>query len=839
LQVTLPRKSRVTRKKNYLMSSIHDKRDCEQTDTNGTPLRTKADVESSPEQPGRLRINPDDIPAELKDRPQWVLWKAERRQDKQGKWKWTKVPYTVDGGKARADDPSTWTTFDKAYRHYRTHRDEFAGIGYEFAADDPFVGVDLDEAIDPQSGELKAWAKVIVNRLHSYTEVSPSKAGVKIWVKAKKPGKRCRTKYEDGEVEMYDQARFFAVTGRRFPGTPATIKKQSAGVRELYEQLFPTREPDPRPDAKPSQGDETLDLTDEELIRKAKGARNGDKFTSLWGGNDNGHASASEADLALCGLLAFWTGGDRDRIDKLFRQSGRMRQKWERADYRDGTIAKALEGRTEFYRGESADTDADADADLPGGKKSQAAVLVDLALQAQVELFHDRDKDAFARVPVLQHHETYKLRSKPFTLWLRRRFHDTTGKPPGAQALQDALGVLEGKALFDGAERPVHVRIAEHEGNIYLDLCNDAWQVVEITPDGWRVIPDPPVVFRRAKAMLALPVPLTGGTVKALRRFVNVSAPDWPLFLACLIAALRPRGPYPVPSLYGEQGSSKSTIARVFRALVDPNSAPVRVEPRNVQDLAIMANNSWMVALDNVSYLPAWLSDALCRLSTGGGFSARTLYENDEETIFQGLRPSILNGIEEIITRSDLLDRAVLLHCPTIADSRRQTEEAFWADFEARRPRILGALLDAVASGLRNLPSVRLDKQPRMADFAKWAVACEAGLGLEKGSFLKAYTLNRTAANEIALEASVLAGPLRGFLAQCGKGAWTGTAGELLIKLNNQAGEQLIRSREWPKRPNALAGRLRRLVPNLRKVGVVVEFNRANQNRTITVRTST
>src|SRR5262249_39294580 len=156
------------------------------------------------------------------------------------------------------------------------------------------------------------------------------------------------------------------------------------------------------------------------------------------------------------------------------------------------------------------------------------------------------------------------------------------------------------------------------------------------------------------------------------------------------------------------------TTSRVFRALVDTNSAPVRAEPREPRDLSIAANNSWMIALDNVSYVSPWLSNAVCRLSTGGGFSTRTLYEDDEETIFDGQRSIISNGIEEVAARGDLLDRAVLVICPTIPDEERVTEESFWRRFEAVRPRILGALLYAVSTGLRNLPEVELEKLPRM-----------------------------------------------------------------------------------------------------------------------------
>ncbi len=220
---------------------------------------------------------------------------------------------------------------------------------------------------------------------------------------------------------------------------------------------------------------------------------------------------------------------------------------------------------------------------------------------------------------------------------------------------------------------------------IYLDLADEQWRAVKITADGWEVVEKPPVRFRRPKAMLALPAPVQGGSVEALRRFVNVTDGDWPLVVAWALACYRPVGPYPVLSLYGEQGSAKSTTARALRALIDPNSATLRCEPKEPRDLAIAANNGWVVALDNLSYLPTWLSDALCRLSTGGGFATRTLYENDEETIFSAQRPVIITGIEEVATRGDLLDRSILVTLPTISENHRLPESVFGRSLNRRR----------------------------------------------------------------------------------------------------------------------------------------------------------
>ena len=375
----------------------------------------------------------------------------------------------------------------------------------------------------------------------------------------------------------------------------------------------------------------------------------------------------------------------------------------------------------------------------PERKQSQATRLV--ALASSVEFFHTPEGKTFARVPVASHIETVSVKSGAFRDWLIREHRQREGTTPGAQALQDALNDLQGTARFDSPQRECHTRIAEHEGAIYVDLCNDAWQAARVTSEGWSIVEskDLPVMFRRARGMLALPMPETGGKLSDLRRFINVRPEDWTLIAAWLVAAFRPDRPFPVLTLHGEQGSAKSTTARILRALIDPNKASLRSAPRDERDLMIAATNGWLVALDNMSLLRVWLSDALCRLSTGGGFAVRELYADDDEVLFDAMRPVLLNGIEELATRSDLLDRAIIINLPTITEENRREQDEMWREFERVRPRLFGACLSAVSLALRNFPNTQLDRKPRMADFARWSVAAEPAFNCAPGTFLAAY----------------------------------------------------------------------------------------------------
>lgn len=466
------------------------------------------------------------------------------------------------------------------------------------------------------------------------------------------------------------------------------------------------------------------------------------------------------------------------------------------------------------------------------GKPSAATRLVALAT-GQAELFHAPDSVAYATLDMDGHAETWPIRSKRFRSWLARAFYDDEERAPGAQALQDALAVLEGEAIFAGEREPVAVRVAGLGDTVYVDLGDENWTTIEVDRNGWRQTASPPVKLRRPAAMAALPAPVAGGSIDLLRPFVNVASDDdWKLIAAWLVAALRPTGPYPLLALHGEHGSAKTTCARLLRALVDPSAAPVRADPREPRDLMISASNGHVIALDNLSAVRTWLSDGLCRLSTGGGFAIRELYSDSDEVIFEAQRPVILNGIEELATRGDLLDRALVLYLPTIDKADRRTERDLWAEFEAARPQILGALLDAVATGLARLDEVHLEDPPRLADFAEWVEACAPALGWAPGEFLAAYRTNQTQANALTLEASPIAGAVRE-VAQAG--GFQGTAGELLAELADRVDEADTRKRTWPASPQTLGADLRRIAPNMRGDGVEIEFTRDKGRRTIRI----
>ena len=730
------------------------------------------------EAPKIIAPDPAGIPQELKDINRWVLWKS--KQDEKGRW--TKVPYQAGGGKAKTNDLKTWSTFDEAWEKYETG--DYSGVGIVLNGDG-LVGVDLDKC--RPDGALAQEAIDTIKRLDAYTEVSPSGNGIRIFVRGDLPvdGKR------KGPVEVYKKGRFLTVTGKAHPDCPKTIPNRTAELDSFYKDAF---------------GDNDKPTANQ-------------KFERLKTGNWEGlYPSQSEADLALASHLAYQLGYDKEAIDAAFRRTGLMRPKWD--ELRGGKTYGQMT------------IDAACDEKKPSKRPlSRANRLIALA-SSEYELFHDQEGEAFATVEVSGHQETYRTSSKSFSGQLNRDFFAKEGLGASNQDIKDALLTIDGKAVNEGPQLETFVRLAGAEEAIYLDLANEGRDVVEITPTGWSVKPNGEVRFLRPPGMSALSTPVRGGSVEDLRGFINLEDPaDWPLVVAFILACFNPSGPYPGLEVIGEQGSAKSTAMKVIKRLTDPHTVEVRSLPRNLQDLAILSTNSWVPSFDNVSTISDHMSDALCGLSTGGGFATRTLYADREETLFFVKRPFMLNGINAAVKREDLADRVMQLRLAQISEGDRRAEREFWRTFSAKAPAILGAILNAVSGALRGYKDVDMPFAPRMADFAMWVTAAEPALGWETGTFLREYTRNRKETASQAVDADQVLSAVADFMRR--RREWQGTTSELLSTLSSLVGDDVCRNKWWPKIPSYLSRSLNRGAAVLRQEGVDVSFKKLSGKRVV------
>ncbi|WEL30160.1 phage NrS-1 polymerase family protein [Haloferax volcanii] len=295
----------------------------------------------------------DTLPDTLLERDHWVGWRKQTRGGDE-----TKVPVSVNGGYASATDAVTWTTFDEALAYARGGAAD--GVGFVFSTEDPYVGVDLDKCRTRETGETEAWATEIIDQLASYTEISPSGTGYHIIVRGSLPPGGNRT----GNLELYEHARFFTMTGDHVDETPTTVADRTDELTAIHGAYFETQHTQSGTQTSNTPNITTTsstvdtpgnDLTDEDVVERASNAANGPKFSRLWKGDTSAYDSHSEADMALCSILAFWTGGDTAQIDRLLRDSGLYRKKWDETHFADGstygekTIERSVSGTSDFY----------------------------------------------------------------------------------------------------------------------------------------------------------------------------------------------------------------------------------------------------------------------------------------------------------------------------------------------------------------------------------------------------------------------------------------------------------------------------------------------------------
>lgn len=787
------------------------------------------------------------IPACLRILPRWVRW---RYQLKPGTTKPTKVPLTVGGSAASTIDPKTWSSFSDAVRS--TCGD---GIGFVFVAEDGLVGIDLDSAVS-ETGEVEPWAADIISAFRgTYIEQSVSGKGFHLIALGGLNSSHHKKAWPPGNtsgsaVEVYSERRFFCFTGAALVPC-ASVEPCQGAIDQLQADIFGLPAV-PRERKQPAL---PLDLNDEELLRRARGSRT--DFAALYDRGDLSQYKGDDSagDMALANHLAFWTGRDYGRMDRLFRNSALMRPKFDEPHFAGGetygahTLNKAIRDCPDTYEpgrrtgpligADSLPEPVNAPASdgvAPHGVNGKAEGLTKaqtlISLANAASFFRTDDREIFASFSLNGHTETWPVKSMAFRDWLVRSYYRSNqGRPPGGQAMQDALSVIEANARIDAPKRNVFLRVGEYEGHIYVDLADDQWRAIKVTPDGWRVVPNPPVLFRRTKGMLPLPVPEPGGSLNELRPLLNADDETFVLIVSAMVGWLRPRGPYPLLIIEGEQGSAKTATARILRSFVDPSMVPVRKLPHDDADLAIAAKNTWLLAYDNLSGMSSVFSDVFCQIATGSGFARRELYTDSEEALFNFRRPVILNGIDEICTKPDLIDRSLIVNLPAIPPEKRRPEEEIQQELARISPRVFGALLDAISMALRQAASVRLRELPRMADFAVWLAAAEPALPWAPGTFMGLYLKSRGEATAVAMESDPLALEIQKLIEKSTDGKWVGSARQLLAALPGG-------NRKLPKSANALSGRLKRCAPLLREVaGIEVDRTRGrDRSRLITLR---
>jgi len=463
------------------------------------------------------------------------------------------------------------------------------------------------------------------------------------------------------------------------------------------------------------------------------------------------------------------------------------------------------------------------EGDTQDDQKTQSEVLIELALQ-KADLFHNNPQDPFALVEINGHLEVWPVKGIAFKRWLGREFYNETKKAAGSEAVSRALNFIESRACFDGREHKLNLRVAEHEGSFWYDLGDSAWRFVKFSPNGWEIINRSPIIFRRYKNTAAQVEPKRGGNIWLVTEFLNLKNDDEKILAVIyLVAGLVPKIPHPVPIIYGEKGSAKSTAQRIFRKIIDPAYSELLTLPKSQDELALVLAHNYMPSFDNLSRLELWQSDFICKSVTGAGFSKRELWTDEGDIILSFLRCPALNGIPVVATQPDLLDRSIILKLERISPQKRLGEKELWEQFEKSRPEIVGGAFDALVEAMSIYPKVEVPDKPRMADFCCWGYAIAEALGIGGDKFLEIYYRNIRHTNEEAISSDPVALGIM-FLVQEQK-KWEGTATELMDALEKVAEAERIdlKAKSWPKSAKGMVSRIDKVKSNLIDAGINIE----------------
>lgn len=484
----------------------------------------------------------------------------------------------------------------------------------------------------------------------------------------------------------------------------------------------------------------------------------------------------------------------------------------------DGYTGDSLKELPEWVRSAREKGFAETDDD----DETQSAKIVALALSEGAFLFRDAaNKDvAMVTLPHTGQAIAYRVASGTVKLWLRSLAYKAWGKPISSHPLNEAVGTMEAIALFNSPSLPVFARVAGDGNTIAVDMGTEDGRVVRISREGQSIETTSAYKFVRGAGFGSLPIPKAGDdSLRRFQTFLGLDDLNYRLLLAFLINALRPEGPYFILLVEGEQGSGKSFFCEVIKRIIDPNDA-LRVRlPDKPQDLMIQAKEYRLLSFDNASGMSAEMSDALCSLSTGGGFAARKLYTDGDLYVMTYTRPFMINGIGGYANRPDLMERAIPIRLPSMPEGGRKTEEELLSEFNQMLPGVLAALYDAVAHALREYDSIEPPRHLRMADAARWISAAEEGLGEKPGAIIDAIAI---AQNEFVLDRvndDPLVLALRKVVRPLG---FEGYVGDLFTEI--VATHDVVHHRSLPKSPSHLSNQLVRMRPAMAKAGIKVEF---------------
>lgn len=482
-------------------------------------------------------------------------------------------------------------------------------------------------------------------------------------------------------------------------------------------------------------------------------------------------------------------------------------------------------------------TDHSDSANTEGSKdETQAQTIIRLAEEKDAILFHDTVEDPYAAVMIDGHREIYSIESQKFNTWLKRLYYLEKHKPAKRESVLQAQDILKATAVFGNAKAiSLETRVAQSDNVFWYDLCNDNWEAIEIKEDGWKIVDNPPILFKRFRHQKCQYKPSKNGDIKRILKYINVQEEYNTLFLCWLVCCFVPNIPHAMPIFFGEKGAAKTTACVFLKKLIDPSALETLTLQKDPRSLSVNLQQHWFLPFDNVSSIDEETSDTLCRAITGGGIQQRKLFTDADDYIFTFQKCLALNGINNVANRSDLLDRAILLELCRIDESNRREMSELMANYEKDLPYILGGVFDLLSKAKHIYPTVKLDKLPRMADFARWGYAVGEALGGFGDEFLEEYNANQSQRNIEILNVDIVATLVVAFMKD--KPEWSGLISDLYNQLTATAPQYGIntKGKAFPSAPNGLSRRLNGLKSNLQEAGISFILKSKMQGREITL----
>ena len=479
------------------------------------------------------------------------------------------------------------------------------------------------------------------------------------------------------------------------------------------------------------------------------------------------------------------------------------------------------------------------------GGDGKSDMVLEVAQANCKEIFIDEYKAAHAAVMINDRLEVLPIADERFKNWLRKIVRKEYQMIVGTSVIDEAVNQLTADAYFDGNKRNLGLRFAkskDDEFKWYYDLTNDNWHFIEVTADGWKTVNNQ-IIFRRFNHQVPQVSPEKNYSVDIIDQFMellNVKDEDRLLLKCYIISLFIPDLPKAVLMVHGEQGTAKSMLQELIIMLVDPTLTKVLTPPKKTEELIQQVSKYAVTYYDNLSRIPEWISDLLCRAVTGSGFSKRKLYTNNEDVIYSLMRAIGFNGINLAATKADLLSRGLIIQTEAIPKGNQRRMKTIWKEFERIKPELLGYIFDVLTRIIKwrqDKVGVELVKEyPRMADWAEWCEIIAHCLGEKEGAFMEAYNENIDLQTQEVIEGSDIAIALQIFIDSKEDKKFDGTATVLLHELNKISlqNDIDIKNRYWPKTANRLSRGLRILQRTLREIGIEIDWYKDTntQNKT-------